>query len=229
MMRTARNTRCLSLFYGGNRMSESYKTIAQAASAEFTEKKSRFIGHIFPIEREEQAMELIARLKKEYWDARHNTYAYVLRGGMLRRFSDDGEPQGTAGMPMLDVLVKNELEDCLVVVTRYFGGILLGTGGLVRAYSHATALAIEAAGIVQMLPCRLGCVRCPYPMYQELTALIEECGGKVAAQDFADAVTVSYEMPLTDESAFDEKLTDMSAGTLSAEKGDVVTRPFPVG
>lgn len=209
-------------------MSEAYKTIGRAAVAEFTEKKSRFIGHIFPVEREEQAAELIARLKKEYWDARHNTYAYVLRGGMLRRFSDDGEPQGTAGMPMLDVLVKNGLEDCLVVVTRYFGGILLGTGGLVRAYSHATALAIEAAGIVQMLPCRTGHVRCPYPMYQTLTALIEECGGKVASQDFADVVTVSYEMPLTAEQAFADKLTDISAGTLSAEPGEMVTRPFPV-
>lgn len=209
-------------------MSECYKTIARAATAEFTEKKSRFIGHIFPVEREEQALELIARLKKEYWDARHNTYAYVLRGGMLRRFSDDGEPQGTAGMPMLDVLVKNGLENCLVVVTRYFGGILLGTGGLVRAYSHATALAIEAAGIVQMLPCRIGCVRCPYPMYQALTTLIEDNGGKVSAQDFADIVTVSYEMPLADEDAFAAKLIDMSAGALSAEPGEIVIRPFPV-
>ncbi len=209
-------------------MNEGYKTIGRAATAEFIEKKSRFIGHIFPITTEDEALTTIARLKKEYWDARHNTYAYVLRGGMIRRFSDDGEPQGTAGMPMLDVLVNQGLEDCLVVVTRYFGGILLGTGGLVRAYSHAVSLAIEAAGVVQMLPCREGAVTCPYPQYQALITLIEAVGGKVADTVFADTVTVSYELPITEESVFDDRLTDMSAGTLTADKGEIVTRPFGV-
>ena len=207
-------------------MSEGYKTIANPATAEFTEKKSRFIGHAFPVSTEEQALEKIAAIKKEYWDARHNTYAYVLRGGMIRRFSDDGEPQGTAGMPMLDVLVNQGLEDCLVVVTRYFGGILLGTGGLVRAYSHATALAVEAAGKVRMIPCREGRVVCPYPQYQALTTLIETVGGNVAKTEFADTVTVSYELPIELEDTFDARLTDQSAGTLVTDKGAIVIRPF---
>ena len=207
-------------------MSEGYKTVGIAAAAEFTEKKSRFIGHCFPVSTEEEALEKIAAIKKEYWDARHNTYAYVLRGGMIRRFSDDGEPQGTAGMPMLEVLTAQGLEDCLVVVTRYFGGILLGTGGLVRAYSHATAIAVEAAGKVQMLPCREGRVVCPYPQYQPLITLIDAVGGKVADTEFADTVTVSYELPIELEDTFDERLTDQSAGTLVADKGEIVIRPF---
>jgi len=207
-------------------MSEGYKTVGTAATAEFTEKKSRFIGHCFPVSTEEEALAKIAAVKKEYWDARHNTYAYVLRGGMIRRFSDDGEPQGTAGIPMLEVLTAQGVEDCLVVVTRYFGGILLGTGGLVRAYSHATAIAVEAAGKVQMIPCREGHVVCPYPQYQFLTQFIEAVGGKISDTEFADTVTVHYELPIELEDTFDAKLTDQSAGTLYAEKGDVVIRPF---
>ena len=109
MMRTARNTRCLSLFYGGNRMSESYKTIAQAATAEFTEKKSRFIGHIFPIEREEQAMELIARLKKEYWDARHNVYAYIIRQGNICRYTTMANPRAPQACLCLTLCASKEL------------------------------------------------------------------------------------------------------------------------
>ena len=120
---------------------DGYRTIRTAASAEFVEKKSRFIGHICPVTTQEEANEFIRQKKSEYWDATHNVYAYVLREGQTRRYSDDGEPQGTAGIPTLDVLLKEDLTDCVVVVTRYFGGTLLGTGGLVRAYSHGSKIA----------------------------------------------------------------------------------------
>ena len=124
-------------------MDTSYKTVQQEASDEFVEKRSRFIGYCKPVTTEEEALEFINRIKSKHWDARHNVYAYCLREGQIKRYSDDGEPQGTAGMPVLDVLLKSELTDLVVVVTRYFGGILLGTGGLVRAYSDATQKGIE--------------------------------------------------------------------------------------
>ena len=145
-------------------MEAAYKTVAREAHAEFVEKKSRFIGHVKPVTTEEEAQAFVAALKKQYWDATHNVYAYVLRSG-ARRFSDDGEPQGTAGMPTLDVLQKAGLTDCVVVVTRYFGGILLGAGGLVRAYSHGALLAAAAGEIVEMRPCTVVEAVCDYAQY----------------------------------------------------------------
>ena len=132
---------------------QEYKTIGARASDEFVEKKSRFIGHICPVTMQQEALDFIQSLKTKYWDATHNVYAYVLRDGQIRRYSDDGEPQGTAGIPTLDVLLKEGLTDCCVVVTRYFGGTLLGAGGLVRAYSHACKLAVDAGGVVTMALC----------------------------------------------------------------------------
>ena len=125
-----------------------YTTVRQEASAEFTEKKSVFIGHAKPVKSDAEAMEFVAKIKEKYKDARHNCYAYYLNSGVLARYSDDNEPQGTAGMPILEVIKKSGVNDCVVAVTRYFGGILLGAGGLVRAYSTAAGLAIEAAGVV---------------------------------------------------------------------------------
>ena len=121
---------------------------------EFIEKKSRFIGRIWPVETEEEALDKIAWMQKQHYDATHNCWAYNLRGASsLRRFSDDGEPGGTAGMPIMDTLIRSETENALIIVTRYFGGILLGSGGLVRAYSRSAADALSAAGSVTMTPC----------------------------------------------------------------------------
>ena len=114
-------------------MSGDYKTVRRAAQDEFTEKRSRFIGYCAPVSTEAEATAFIEQLRRRHWDARHNVYAYSLREGNIRRYSDDGEPSGTAGMPVLDVIVKNGVCDVCVVVTRYFGGVLLGTGGVVRA------------------------------------------------------------------------------------------------
>ncbi|HBN81058.1 MAG TPA: YigZ family protein, partial [Ruminococcaceae bacterium] len=120
-----------------------YLTVRREASAEFTERRSRFIGCAKPVGTEKDALSFLNTIRSKHWDASHNVYAYALRSGQLRRYSDDGEPQGTAGIPVLDVLVKSGLVDTAVVVTRYFGGVLLGAGGLVRAYSHAASLAVR--------------------------------------------------------------------------------------
>ena len=136
-------------------MSEAYKIVFENGTDEIVEKKSRFIANVFAVETEEEVLEIIEKTKKKYWDARHNCYAYVLgKNAEKQRCSDDGEPQGTAGRPMLDVILGQEVKNILVIVTRYFGGVLLGTGGLVRAYSQATKAGIEASEIVTKKPAR---------------------------------------------------------------------------
>ena len=159
-----------------------YRTIRAAASAEFVEKRSRFIGYISPITTQQDAIAFIDSIKSKHWDATHNVPAYIIREGNICRFSDDGEPQGTAGMPALNVLQKEELTDCVLVVTRYFGGILLGGGGLVRAYSHAAKIAVDAGGIVTRAECSIVKIRCDYTFYGRLASLIPEQGGIVEAE-----------------------------------------------
>lgn len=127
-------------------MSGGWTTIKEAATASFVEKRSEFIGNISPVTTEEEAIAFVNKIKKQYTDAKHNVYAYLLKDNSITRFSDDGEPHGTAGLPVLDVLRKEGVTNVAVVVTRYFGGILLGTGGLVRAYSQAAKMALDAAG-----------------------------------------------------------------------------------
>lgn len=197
---------------------QSYKTIRTAASDSFVEKKSKFIGHICPVTTQEEAMAFIAEKKSAHWDATHNVYAYVLRDGQTRRYSDDGEPQGTAGIPVLDVLLKENVTDCCVVVTRYFGGILLGTGGLVRAYSHGSKLAVQAGGIVTMAMCARLEICCDYTFYGRLSSLIPEMGGIVEDTIYADNVTVVCKMPCELVDAFDAKLFDSSLGRYRSVK-----------
>ncbi len=194
---------------------EEYRTVARAAVDEFTEKRSRFIGAIQPVTTEEEAQAFIRARTKEMWDAKHNVYAYVLGRGSVCRFSDDGEPQGTAGIPALDVLRKENLTDCAVVVTRYFGGILLGGGGLVRAYSHATKLAVDAAGIVRMCPCVYGEIVCDYAQYGWVPAAVAAASGSVTDTRFADTVTVCCALPVTSIGALQAELTERSAGRLA--------------
>lgn len=127
------------------------KKIISGGTGEFTDKKSRFIANIYHIEDEDMAVKIIEQLRKKYWDARHNCYAYVLGGkSEIQRFSDDGEPSGTAGKPILEVITGNECGNCLCVVTRYFGGVLLGTGGLIRAYTNAAKDALSACRIGEL-------------------------------------------------------------------------------
>lgn len=160
-------------------MAKDYKTVLSNAKDEFVEKRSRFIGYCKPVTCEQEAVDFINEKRSEHWNATHNVYAYSLREGNIKRYSDDGEPSGTAGMPCLDVIVKNEIYDVCVVVTRYFGGVLLGTGGLVRAYSHGAKIALDAAKIVMMQNCLVCSARCTYNRYGKVSALVTDNGGAV--------------------------------------------------
>ena len=171
---------------------EKYLTIFEESQAEYVEKRSKFIATLRHVESEAQAAEFIDEMRSKYWDARHNVFAYSVAGGTLSRFSDDGEPHGTAGKPMLDVIVGSGITDVAVVVTRYFGGVLLGTGGLVRAYSKATRDAIDNAQFAEMIPCTIFSTVCEYTDHQRLTDLIERNGGQIESTDFTDKVTLSY-------------------------------------
>ena len=194
--------------------------VLTGGAGEYTEKKSRFIGYIKPVTSKQEALDFIAEISKKHWDATHNVYAYILRGEGIKKFSDDGEPQGTAGMPALDVLEKNGLTDVCVVVTRYFGGIMLGAGGLVRAYSHSASIAVNAAGIVTRAMCARMKICCDYTFYGRLASLIPECGGIIEDTLYEDNVTVIFRLPLADCDSFAAKLTEASNGRYAAEKTD---------
>lgn len=168
-------------------MNSEYLTVAGGASAEIMITKSRFIGTIQPVETEEAAQSFIQSMKTKYRDATHNVWAYRLRSGQ-KRYSDDGEPQGTAGIPSLDVLEKENIEDVAVVVTRYFGGTLLGAGGLVRAYSQGVKAALDAAGIVRMCACSVYDLEMPYELYGKLAYLFPQVGAEALSSDFLDIV-----------------------------------------
>lgn len=195
-----------------------YRTIGKESSDEFIERKSRFIGYIKPVITQDEAVAFINEIKSKHWDATHNVYAYVLREGQVRRYSDDGEPQGTAGIPVLDVLLKENITDCVVVATRYFGGTLLGAGGLVRAYSHTAKIAVDAGGIITMKLCKILKVSCDYNFYGRLNSLIPEMGGVIDDTDFADNVTVTFQMPVGIVPEFEAKLVDMSLGKFHSEE-----------
>ena len=208
-------------------MAEAYLTVGEQAAAEFVESRSRFIGTICPVTTEAQALDFIAAMKKQYWDARHNVYAYVLRDERISRSTDDGEPQGTAGAPVLEVLQKRGLTDCVIVVTRYFGGILLGTGGLVRAYSKSAALAVESAGILERRLCSVGEVSCDYAAYGRVQPLVADFGGVLDDTVFEDTVTLRFHIPREREGTFQKQLTEISAGQLTFCKKNENFFDFP--
>lgn len=168
-----------------------YRTIAEAVTATLIEKKSEFIAHLFPVKTGEEAIACIELVKKNHRKARHNVYAYIVRDQNTSRYSDDGEPQGTAGMPVLDALMKNHLTDVCCVVTRYFGGILLGGGGLVRAYSGSTAMAVDAARIMVMRECRPVTMRMDYSMYGKVSYVLPQYHVLQQESDFGNNVTLS--------------------------------------
>ncbi len=187
---------------------DSYKTLGQYAAEEYIVKKSRFIGYAKPVKTEADALSFIEEIKKKHWDATHNVYAYSLREGGVKRFSDDGEPQGTAGMPVLNVLIQEDVTDCVVVVTRYFGGILLGGGGLVRAYSHSAKLGVDAAEIITLATFSVCEINCDYTYYGRLETLIRDFGGKLTDTEFSENVKLTFRIEKGSEDAFDKKLKD---------------------
>ena len=198
-------------------MSDSYKTVKIESFGEFTEKRSRFIGYCKPVKTEEDATAFINEIRAKHWDARHNVYAYSLREGNLRRYSDDGEPSGTAGMPVLDVITKNEVYDVCVVVTRYFGGILLGKGGLVRAYAQGAKLALEAGQVIKMQSCLLCSLGCSYNQYGKVSAAVIDAGALIDDTLYEADVVIKFHMPSELLPLLNKKLADITAGEVQAE------------
>ena len=198
----------------------SYTTVKAAAEASIVIEKSEFIAKIAPVSTSEEAAAFIDSVRAEHRRARHNCYAYILREGFETRFSDDGEPQGTAGAPILDVLQKSELTDVCIVVTRYFGGILLGRGGLTRAYSSAAAKAVASAALKLMHPARDVSLSFDYGLYDRILRLLPEFDIRIIEQDFAD--DVSMKLLIKDElcGGFSLKLRDMTNGKLIPEFSD---------
>ena len=194
---------------------------------EFIEKKSRFIGRAWPVETEEAALEKIQEMKKKHYDATHNCWAYIIKDGAVR-FSDDGEPGGTAGMPMLQVLQREGLYNVVCVVTRYFGGILLGAGGLVRAYTKGAKIAVDAAGKSMKRVWSVLYVPCPYSWYERVKLAVESFGGIIRSTEFGADVELEILVPEAQAQPFLDKLTDMSAATLEGMETDREYRAFPV-
>lgn len=196
-------------------MAEGYRTIAAAARDEFIEKKSRFIGHIAPVRTEEEAVEFINTIRAQNREATHNVYAYVLRENQLSRFSDDGEPQGTAGRPVLEVIQREGLTDVAVVVTRYFGGILLGAGGLVRAYAQGAKTAIDAAKVQNMHPAAVIELDMGYDLYGKVTYILPKHQVQTLDSDFGEGVRLRLLCKKERLPALTQELTELSAGTVS--------------
>lgn len=192
-----------------------YKTVELESSDYFVEKKSKFIGYAKPVSTQDEAVEFINSIKSKHWDATHNVYAYVLRENNTQRYSDDGEPSGTAGVPVLDVILKENVTDVCVVATRYFGGTLLGAGGLVRAYSHTSKIALDAAHIITMANCQIYSVIVDYSFYDRLNVLLYDFGANVIKSDFSASVSVEFSIKEDASELLKDKLTDISNGKYS--------------
>ena len=198
-----------------------FTTIQEESHVEFEEKRSIFLGHALRTDTEEEAQEFIKGLKKQYQDATHNVFAYLMKGDAVARYSDDGEPQGTAGMPVLDVIRKSGVRNVTVVVTRYFGGTLLGAGGLVRAYSHAAALALEAGGIITYEPYTEYELRCGYSEYGKYQTALQNAGAVIDGTDFEADVRILYAIKKREGEALKQKIVELGYGRdIPAERGE---------
>ena len=182
-----------------------------AGEAELIEKRSRFLGHVRPAETEDEARAFIAEMKKKYYDARHNCWCYSIRDG-AERYSDDGEPQGSAGIPMLEVLRRRGVTNAVCVVTRYFGGVLLGTGGLLRAYTRSTADALDAAGLAAVRPWAETELDCSYGQLEKLKSEAAAAGGILEDVVYGSGVTLKVLVPAEEAEAFAARIFDRSAG-----------------
>ena len=198
--------------------------VYEGGVGEIEEKKSRFIAHVEPIRSEEYALEYLAKMKKRYWDARHNCYAYVLGSRhQLQRCSDDGEPAGTAGRPMLDVLLREDVHDCIVVVTRYFGGTLLGTGGLVRAYQKSTQEGLAASVILERTKgCQLT-VRTDYNAIGRIQYTLAKEEIAVIDSRYTDHVELDLMVPAGKKDRLTEVLLDITQGTAGIDVGEMLS------
>lgn len=206
-----------------NNKNISYKTIQGSSVGEITEKKSRFIADIIHIESEEEAISCIEKIKKENWDARHNCFAYVLgKESDIIRFSDDGEPSGTAGKPILEILQKRELTEILVVVTRYFGGVLLGTGGLVRAYSQATATALDNAKLVTRQLYKKLSINLDYGAVGTIKNILSKEEVILIAENYMESVVMNIGVLPEEMDRIIDKITNVTNGKAKFEYGEEI-------
>jgi len=212
---------------------DSYKTIAMAASIEIIEKKSRFIGYTAPITGEEDATEFIAKIKEKHRDATHNVYAYQAgEHNQVQRSNDDGEPSGTAGRPILEIIKKLELQNTAVVVTRYFGGILLGTGGLIRAYGRAASLVLAEACTVIRCPAITFSISFEYALLAQVQNLLVALGGIVKNTFYADNINIICLIKETKRVDFLQKIADLGQGTINTmliSESDWLDEPLKLG
>ena len=207
----------------------AYRTLGQCASAEFIEKKSRFIGNACPVETEEEALAFLERIRREHRDATHNCYAYTVGQNMgIMRYSDDGEPGGTAGLPMMDVLKKRDVRNCCVVVTRYFGGVLLGAGGLVRAYTRGTAIALDAARVVVMEPSRHLLCEVAYPLWDRVQHWLKDQPVQLLSTEFTTAVTFTLAVRERDEESVETGLVRLTESRVEILPEDVMWQAWDV-
>lgn len=192
---------------------EDYLVPGGQAQAEYIEKKSRFIGQVFPITTEQEAKATIERVRRQHYDARHNCWCYILKSGQ-KRYSDDGEPQGTAGQPMLNVFEREGVVDVLCIVTRYFGGILLGAGGLCRAYTKAAKDALDAAGISKMQPWVRQQITVPYALFERAKLLIAAQEGAVEDAQYGADILITYRIPEGADERLRTALREASSGSV---------------
>ena len=204
-----------------------YKTLLKAASDEFVVNKSRFIGTGQPCETEEEALAFLARMRETYRDASHNCYAYIIGPNMgVMRYSDDGEPGGTAGMPIIEVMKARGVTNCAVVVTRYFGGILLGAGGLVRAYSKGAAAALNACGVGEVHPTARYLIEVGYPMLSRMDYFLKDEPVLIEDKQFTDVITYTLLVRTRDEDRFLRRVIDLSEGTIEPLRFEEIYHPW---
>ena len=208
-------------------MEESYKVPFATGESEYTEKRSRFLGHVRRVGNEAEAKAYIEEMRKRYYDARHNCFCYILKEGNIVRYGDDGEPQGTAGQPMLHVFEMQGVKDVCCVVTRYFGGILLGAGGLTRAYAKTAADALAAAGVSRMSPFTEVLTASTYTLYERIRQLAEDYGGTVAATEFSQDVLLTVRLPAASVSLYRKAVTELSSGRVETREVGELLCPGP--
>lgn len=198
-----------------------YISVEKTATAEIVEKKSRFIANVAHIETETEAAEFIEKIKKQHYNARHNVYAYILNSG-IKKYTDDGEPAKTAGLPILEMLEKQGITDIVCVVTRYFGGTLLGTGGLVRAYTESAKEGVNAAGIVTMNPCALFEIDVPYTFLGSVEYLLKTTGAVCESKNYAESITMDVSIDDTKADMLADNIrNDFNGGVSIMLKGKV--------
>ena len=192
---------------------EDYLVPRGVGQAEYIEKKSRFLGGVYPVTSEQEAKEILERVRRQHYDARHNCWCYILKSGQ-KRYSDDGEPHGTAGQPMLNVFERERVVDVLCVVTRYFGGILLGAGGLCRAYTKAAKDALDAAGISKMQPWLRQQITVPYALFERAKLLIAAQDGAVEDAQYGADILITYRIPEGADERLRTALREASSGSV---------------